>query len=196
MNFKRVIAAGFAAALATSGIHAAESDDRDPASLPSFAASEHFETTATVVSVDHDSRWVTLRGEDGREISFEASDEVRNLDQVEAGDVLTVEVFGEVTIQLLPGDGSEAGAGAAAMADRAELGDKPGAVIAGREIITATVEAINLEKNTYILKGPKGNLREFEAINPENLKLARVGDLVVVTTTTAVGMFVDTPEAE
>ena len=47
-------------------------------------------------------------------------------------------------------------------------------------VITATVEEINIEANTFKLKGPAGEIREYEARDPENLKKAEVGDLVVI----------------
>jgi len=53
-------------------------------------------------------------------------------------------------------------------------------------VIVATVVDINMENNTYKLKGPAGNVNEYVAMNPENLKLAAVGDIVVIETTESV----------
>jgi hypothetical protein len=79
-----------------------------------------------------------------------------------------------------------------AVASAAE-GDKPGVVMADVEVITATVEAIDLEAGTFSLKGPEGNVMEFEARNPENLKKASVGDLVVFELDRAVSLVVEAP---
>jgi len=46
--------------------------------------------TATVVKVDQKTREVTLKGEDGEEFSFVASEDVKNLAQVKPGDVLCI----------------------------------------------------------------------------------------------------------
>ena len=64
------------------------------------------------------------------------------------------------------------------------------------QVITATVEEINLEANTFKLKGPEGNIEELTARDPDNLKLADVGDLVVITFTEAMAIAVEhtTPE--
>jgi hypothetical protein len=57
------------------------------------------------------------------------------------------------------------------------------------------VEEFDLEANTFKLRGPEGNVREFAARNPENLEKADVGDLVVITVTTAFGILVEHPDS-
>jgi len=57
----------------------------------------------------------------------------------------------------------------------------PGVAVIDAVVVTAVVEEINLEANTFKLKGPEGNIEEFTAQNPENLKKAAVGDLLVIT---------------
>jgi hypothetical protein len=89
-----------------------------------------------------------------------------------------------------------AGAGELAAMARTEEGDMPGAMVVDTQIVTMTVEEIDIEANTFKLKGPQGNVQQFEAQNPENLKLAKVGDLVVITTTSAIAIAVEHPEAE
>ena len=63
-------------------------------------------------------------------------------------------------------------------------------------VVTATVEEINIEANTFKLKGPSGEIKEYEARNPENLKKAEVGDLVVITYTEAVAITVEKATTE
>ena len=53
------------------------------------------------------------------------------------------------------------------------------------------VEEINLEDNTFKLKGPSGEVKQYAARNPENLKKAEVGDLVVITYTDSVAITVE-----
>jgi hypothetical protein len=55
-------------------------------------------------------------------------------------------------------------------------------------VATATVEEINIEANTFKLKWPGGEIKEYEARDPENLKKADVGDLVVTTYTEAIAL--------
>ena len=63
-------------------------------------------------------------------------------------------------------------------------------------MVTATVEEINIEANTFKLKGPAGEIREYEARDPENLKKADVGDLVVITYSEAIAISVEKTTAE
>ena len=58
-------------------------------------------------------------------------------------------------------------------------------------VATAIVEAINLEANTFRLREPDGEIREYTARNPDNLRRAEVGDKVVATVTTSVAITVD-----
>jgi hypothetical protein len=63
-------------------------------------------------------------------------------------------------------------------------------------VVTSTVEEINLEANTFKLKEADGSINEYMARNPENLKRAAVGDLVVTTVTASVAIVVEEKPAE
>ena len=76
------------------------------------------------------------------------------------------------------------------------MGEMPGAVVMDAVVITATVEEINLEANTFKLKGPEGNIQEYTARDPENLKKAAVGDIVVITQTEAIALSVEKATSE
>jgi hypothetical protein len=80
------------------------------------------------------------------------------------------------------------------IAGRAEKGAKPGMTAIDTKVVTATVEEINLENNTFKLKGPSGEINQYEARNPENLKKAAVGDIVVITYTEAIALTLEKTE--
>jgi hypothetical protein len=132
-----------------------------------------------------------VRKPDGEAVTFTASDEARNLDQVEVGDVLIAEYVESVSIDVIANEGMEAGAAEVAAVARTEKGEMPGLAAMGSTVVTATVEEINLELNTFKLKGPDGTINEYAARNPENLKRAAVGDLVVITVTEALAITVE-----
>lgn len=163
---------------------------------PSFSASQSMTITAVVEAIDHETRVVTVRPDDGEPITFTASDEARNLDQVAVGDVLTAEYVETISVEVLANDGMQAEAASASAMARTEKGEMPGVAAMDATVVTATVEEINLETNTFKLKGPDGTINEYLARNPENLKRSKVGDLVVITTTAAVAITVDKPAAE
>ena len=57
--------------------------------------------------------------------------------------------------------------------------------------MTAKVEEINLEANTFKLRWPDDSVEELTAASHENLKLAAVGDLVIITKTVSVKISVE-----
>jgi hypothetical protein len=178
----------------TAGVFAAE--ESQEMVRPSFSASQSMTITAVVEAIDHETRVVTVRPEDGEPITFTASEEARNLDQVAVGDVLTAEYVETISVEVLANDGMQAEAASASAMARTEKGEMPGVAAMDATVVTATVEEINLEKNTFKLKGPDGTINEYVARNPENLKRSKVGDLVVITMTAAVAIVVDKPAAE
>ena len=61
---------------------------------------------------------------------------------------------------------------------------------------TAIVEEINLDDNTFKLREPDGEIRQYTARNPNNLRMAEVGDKVITTVTTSVVITVESRPAE
>jgi hypothetical protein len=185
-----VMAALLAATTALAGAEEAKLD------RPSFAASQSMTVTAVVEAIDHETRVVTVRKPDGEEITFTASEEARNLGQVSVGDVLLAEYKETVTIDVIANNGMEADAAEASAMARTKEGEMPGVAAMDSVVVISTVEEINVEANTFKLKGPDGVVEEFVARNPENLKRAMVGDLVVMTVTEAVAITVEKAPAE
>lgn len=166
------------------------------AEKPSLFTSQTAVLSAVVEAINHETREVTLRGPEGNTATFVVNEEAQNLDQVNVGDVVITEYEQTMSIEVLANDGSEASAGALSAEARPEKGESPGLTAIDAVVVTATVEEINLENNTFKLKGPAGEIREYEARNPENLKKADVGDLVVITFTDAVAITVEKSSQE
>ncbi len=171
-------------------------EEKAPMDKPSFSASQTMTVNALVEAINHETREVTLRVSEDETVSFTASDEARNLDQVDVGDIVTAEYVETVSIEVMANEGVEPAAAEMAALARTEKGEMPGGAAIDTRIVTATVEEINLEKNTFKLKGPEGNIKEFVARNPDNLKRSEVGDLVVITVTEAVAISVTENPAE
>ena len=148
---------------------------------PSMYTSQTVIITAVVEAINHETREVTLRGPEGNAVSFVASEDARNLGQVKVGDIVLAEYVQSMSIEVFAGDGSEPGAGALSVAARTDEGEMPGIAVMDSVVITATVVDINIEDNTFKLKGPDGEVTQYTARDPENLKKGRVGDVVVMT---------------
>ena len=171
-------------------------DDGAMMEKPSFYASQSMNISAVVEAIDHETRVVTVRKPDGESVTFTATEEARNLDQVSVGDVLYAEYVESVSVEVMANDGMAPDAAALSAMARTEKGEMPGGMMVDAVVITATVEEINIEANTFKLKGPEGNINEYVARNPENLKRASVGDLVVMTVTETVAISVERQAAE
>lgn len=163
---------------------------------PYIFASQSMQITAVVEAINHETRVVTLRGPQGNTVTFTVDEKARNLDQVDVGDIVHTEYVQSISIEVMANTGVEAGEGAFTVVERAAEGDTPGVIATDTRIVTATVEAIDLESNTFKLKGPDGIVEEYMARNPENLKRAAVGDLVVITNTEAWAISVEKTVSE
>ena len=163
----------------------------DTMERPSMAASRSVMVTAVVEAIDHETRVVTVRKENGETLTFTASEEARNLGQVNVGDILKAEYVESLAIQVFPNNGMEPEAAAAAAMARAEEGEMPGFAAMEQTVIVTTLESVNLENNTFRLKMPDGAINEYTARVPENLRRVVVGDLVVITLTDAVAIVVE-----
>ena len=112
---------------------------------PSLYSSQTVIVTAMVEAINHETREVSLRGPEGNTTSFVASEEARNLDQVSVGDIVMAEYEQSLSIEVFANDGTVPGAGAIAAAGRSEKGAMPALAAIDAQVITATVEEINLE---------------------------------------------------
>ena len=183
------------AVLYTAGIAYAQGDSM-PITKPSLSATESVTTTARVEAIDHETREVTLLLADGDTVTSRASDEVRNLDQVSVGDIVYAHYTDSVSIQVVADDGAAPEAYVAGEAARAAEGKMPGFAATESAVTTSIVEAINLEDNTFKLREADGEVRQYTARNPDNLRRAEVGDKVIVTVTHSVVVTVERQPAD
>lgn len=172
-------------------------DSHDNTDRPAFSASRTMTLGASVEAVNQETREVTLKNAEGDTVTFTAAPEVRNLAQIEAGDQVLAEITEEVRVEVHANpDGMEPGMGEVVAAARAEAGEMPAGAVSDTMVITAVVEEIDLDANTFKLRGPEGNVREFVARNPDNLRRSEAGDLVVITITESFGIMVERPTAD
>jgi Cu/Ag efflux protein CusF len=152
--------------------------------------------TAVVEEIDHTTRMVTLRGPEGREISFRAGEQVRNLDQVEKGDTVEAVYYESVAVQVHKPGTAQPGVSAGQATGRAAPGESPAAMGVGSIVLTSTIEAIDPERKSVTLKDTDGSLVTVPVRNPANLEGVSVGDLVEITYTEAVAIAVEKPGAQ
>lgn len=147
------------------------------------------ELTATVAKINHETREVTLKGPDGQEYSFIAGDQVRNLAQINAGDLVTATYTEAIAYEVRRG--GQADATEAVALGRAPVGERPAGILAHEVVLTVEIVAIDHETPTVTFRGPQGNTRTILVRHPEKLEGVNVGDTVDITYTEALAIRVD-----
>jgi hypothetical protein len=155
---------------------------------PSFSATQTVQLIAVVDAIDREARTVTLKGPEGNTRTIEARKDSNNIDRIEVGDKVDVEYVQNMSIEVFANEGMEPGVGIMAAEGVNKEGETPAVMEVISTVETATVEEINIEANTFKLRWPGDEIKEYVAQDPENLKKADVGDLVVVTHTAAIAM--------
>jgi len=145
------------------------------------------ELTATVIAIYQDTREVTLRTDDGTEVSFVASEDVKNLAQVKVGDVLHV-VYAEALAYEVRKGGTAVAPATAIAGGAAELGQRPAGALARQTTATVAITAIDPSVPSVTFQGPAGNTRTIKVLHPEKLEGVSVGDTVELTFTEALAI--------
>jgi Cu/Ag efflux protein CusF len=146
--------------------------------------------TATVVKIDQKTREVTLKGDDGKEFSFVAGEDVKNLAQVKPGDTVTA-TYAEALAYEVKKGGEMVGPATVVGGGAAEPGARPAAGIARQTTVTVMITAIDPKAPSVTFKGPQGNTRTIKVMHPEKLEGVSVGDTVQLTFTEAFGIKVE-----
>ncbi len=149
------------------------------------------EISAQVVGIDKATRTVTLKGPKGNVVDIVASDEVKNFDQIKLGDFVVARYAESITLELRK---TKAAAGDVTVREeiaKAKPGERP-AVAGGRQVTAiAEVTAVDPQKSTITLKGPRGNVVTLNVQNPDQFKVVKKGDQVEVTYTEALALSVE-----
>ncbi len=192
---KYLFAIGLFCALA---VGCATSPETPPETPPEpLEVSEVQEVEATVMAVDADSRELVLRGPAGDEFAFRVGPEVRNLAQVEVGDILRVSYYtGFVFSMAEPGN---AGTDAAFAAGRAEEGDRPGAMVGVTTRQTVEILSVASDGTAVSFRDADGQLQSIDVPREEGQAFARKlspGDLVDIQYTEAIAVGVEAAESD
>lgn len=146
--------------------------------------------TATVMTINHETREVTVKTEDGEEHTFVASEDVKNLAQVKPGDVITA-TYGEALAYEVKKGGQVADIATVVGAGAAAPGSRPAGGIARQTTATVLITAIDPKLPSVTFKGPRGNTRTIKVLHPEKLEGVSVGDTVELTFTEAFAVKVE-----
>ena len=162
------------------------------APIKTRAAEQVLTVTATVVSVDQETRRVVLKGPEGDERAFIASDEVRNLAQVKPGDELVIRYLERIAMKLYPVEASGLGEIAKTEVSRADPGQKPHGTVTRSTELTGRVAAMDVESRSVTLEGKHGALTV--AVHDDvDLTKVTVGDMVKIEYVESLAVSVNSP---
>jgi hypothetical protein len=149
------------------------------------------ELSAQVVAIEKKSRTISLKGPKGKVVDIVAGDDVKNFDQIKVGDFLMVRYVQSLALELQKAKSGMSGISATDTVVKAEPGQRP-AVAGGREVSAiAKVTAIDQKAKTMSLTGPRGNVVTLDVQNPDQFKVVKMGDEVLVTYTEAVAVSIE-----
>lgn len=197
----RRIALGFALATAIPAYALAQQTTEETAvtSTAHELKREESTLTATVVSVDQENRQVVLKGPKGNEETVKAGPEIKNLDQLHAGDLVTAKYERAVALELLPADSAEAGMEYQNGMKTAEKGATPGGTADQSVSVTSKLTAVDLKNHTVTLTGADGKSRVIEVKDPKRqakMKELKVGQMVRITYVEALAISVTKGKAK
>lgn len=171
MNVKTVLIAILATGLfLTKGaVVAAEPEVRIDGSLETVSAE--------VVAVDMATRMVTLKSTDGELVEILAGPEVRNLAQVQVGDIVDMEHSQVLVTELVKSSDGMLQRIETVETERAALGDKPAGAVMRTIDFRAKVHALDKAERKVTLLGARGLV--VLVVDPDvNLDKVAVGDMV------------------
>ncbi len=149
------------------------------------------ELSAQVVGIDPATRTLTLKGPKGNVVDLVAGDEVKNFDQIKVGDRVVARYAEALTLELKKTKVAAGGAAVREEAAKAKPGERPAVAGARQVTVIADVTAVDPQKSTITLKGPRGNAFTLNVHNPEQFKVVKKGDQVEVTYTEALALSVE-----
>jgi Cu/Ag efflux protein CusF len=146
--------------------------------------------TASVQAVDYANRTVTLKGPRGKVVTLAVAPEVRNFDQMKAGDSVVVRYVEALSLELKKGGTGVTERVESQDSARAQPGERPAGAVARQVKATANVIAVNRKTQVVTLRGPKQTV-DLKVRDPKQLKLVKVGDRVEATYTEAMAISVE-----
>ena len=149
------------------------------------------EASAQIVSLDKKTRTIGLKGPKGQVMDVVAGPEVKNFSKIKVGDMVVVRYMQSLALELQAVKTGATGISVTEGAGTAEPGKRPAAG-AVREIqAIAKVTGMDEKAKTISLTGPRGNTVTLDVQNPDQFKVVKMGDEVLVTYTEAVAVSVE-----
>ncbi len=173
---------------------AAESPAPSAAPVKTRMAATEVVVTATVVAVDQKTREVMLKDAEGEQHSFIADEKIRNLAQVEVGDIVVIKYFERMALNVYPVKAGAKGQVAQTEVSRSDLGQKPHGTVTQKIQLTGQVAAIDPETRVVTIEGKHGDVL-LPVSDAVDLSTIKVGGTVRAGYLETISITVKSPES-
>jgi hypothetical protein len=136
--------------------------------------------TASIEAVDQKNRVVTLKGPRGNVFAIPVSDRVKNLPQVKAGDIVELNYYEAIAVEVKKSEGAPTLTETSA-AGKAKEGQMPAGVAMRKVRVVTNVLGINTESQSVLVRGPLGHLTEVKVKDPKVLAGLKSGGQIDLT---------------
>ena len=161
---------------------------------PARVISTIVKKAAIVEAVNPETREIKVMDAQGNRFTVVADDLVRNFAQIEPRDRIVLEYLESVAIVVAPAGAEPPAFDEIAALTVAPEGDRPGVTGVSTEVVTATVQTINLADRLVTLQGQSGEVRTIKVSDDAKLDMVEVGDEVRFRITTAIAVNVVKPD--
>jgi hypothetical protein len=164
-----------------------------PTETPARVDAAAVSLTATIESLDYDTREVTLKGPLGNLVTVTADPAIERLRELKVGDSVKAEYLVSVAFELREPTPEERAEPFVVLdaAGKAPAESAPAAAAARRVRAVCTIEGLDRPTETVTLKGPRGRYAAVQVADPANLPHLRIGQSVVVTYTEALALSIE-----
>ena len=156
---------------------------------------QELSASASVVAVDPKTRLITLRdAQGGGTFTVQAGPQVRNFDQIRAGDSVNVRYMESLAVALAKPGTAVAPPSATIVGERAAPWERPGMAVGGQITTTVKIESVDTKTNIVVFTPPGGGLRAIRVRRPEGQRFIaglKPGDDVQITYTEAMAVGVE-----
>ena len=158
--------------------------------------SELVEVEGTITKINKETREITIKGSNGELDTITAGEEVERFDEIEVGDVITLEYLKFLRAEFRKPTAEEIEEPLVMMAEaeKAEMDAEPGAAIGAVVKAVVSIQVINLPFMFVVIEGPNGNLTTIDVEDEELIKQLHVGQVVILTYGEAVAISLNKKE--
>jgi hypothetical protein len=121
-------------------------------------------------------------------VTVRAGEQVRNLQQVKRGDLVTVVSYAAIAFQVLAPGARKPSVSADADVLVAPLGEKPRGGTVEETTLVAKIVKLDRAAQQAVLRGPEGKRVTVGVHDPANFDKVKVGDTVAITFTEALAI--------